>query len=139
MKKRGVGLILSSIYMGINSLINVVIAFMFWIGGSMASGYVSTLLKTTGVAFGLISAAILFSLFGLLTFQEWGRKSINYICYILVAIGITFMFPIIPNLPPMTLSQIVFNLLIMGVYGLICYYLNKKEVKDKFNSKYVAA
>ena len=139
MKKRGAGLILSSIYMMINSIINVVVSFMFWIGSSEATGYMSPVLKITAVTYGFISIAIMFSIIGLLTFQEWARKSIKYICYTLVVIGVIFMFPIFPGIPPMTTSQIVFNILMMGFYVLISYYLNKEDVKDKFSSKYVAA
>lgn len=81
-----------------------------------------------GLVATILGVFFLAAVYGLWTFQEWGRNILKWLYIISIPLGIASIFPIYPG-SEMTIANTLLQLVGIVVAVLVIWYLSKQSIR----------
>jgi len=131
-KKKPFGLIAIAVYAAFSGVIFLPSGLFLIIAGQ-APGSTGLIFTLYGILACILGVVLLAAIFGLVTFQEWGRQSMFWVSLVSIPLGVVSIFPILPN-QQFTTGNTVLQLVGIGVSLLILNYLTRPHVRTLFRS-----
>lgn len=128
-RKKPLGVTLIALYSALAALMLVPVGCTATlIGQAPGLGGFTAILGYLGTLFGLLSCAVVY---GLWTFQEWGRSLAYWLYLASVPLGVIAIFPPLAG-PTATAGNTVFQLVTIAIDLFIIVYLATPQVKELF-------
>jgi hypothetical protein len=124
--KKPLGIIAIIVYSILSGLLLLPLGLLLLIVGQKggASGVLLTLL---GIVFFTLGVFLLAAVYGLITLQSWGRKTMIWCALTSSVLGFISIFPILPN-QVFSIGNLVLQIVGIAISGIIIYYLTRERV-----------
>lgn len=129
--KKSIGITLIAIYSAFSGVIS-----LFGGGALLLASTMPDLplwVTLVGLATTTFGVLLLAAVYGLWSFQSWGRNMVKWLYIISIPLGIASIFPIYPG-SEMTTANTALQIIGIGVAVLVIWYLSKQSVRALYKA-----
>ena len=127
--KKPLGLVAIAVYCAFSGCILLLVGFLALFASQIPEG--GGLFTAIGVLFSALGVFLLVAVYGLWSFQAWGKTLAIWLAIVSILLGILAILPILPD-QKFTVGNTILQIIGIGVNLIIIRYLRQERVAALF-------